>query len=171
MAEERPRRAVAPDPEKEAQRKRLIEEAKARWAAKKAEGGGPAVAAPPPAAEAKAAAQAPSVPAPVAAANPGGSPLAPPANPNLVVVGTINQAVEIHADPSEEANLRKLLGGLGAYPNPLRGGAWQVDYRYWQEAQRRLSQAGYKVDARDYLGRPLEEWDPVTRGWARGEPA
>jgi hypothetical protein len=86
-----------------------------------------------------------------------------------VAVGTVNQAVEIQADPGEEANLRKLLGGLGAYPNPLRGGAWQVDYRYWQEAKRRLQAAGYKVESRDYLGRSLDEWDPVTRGWARAE--
>lgn len=169
MAEERPRRAVAHDPQKEAERKRLIEEAKARWAARKAEGGAavaPAAARPQ---EARPAAQAPSVPVPVASHNPGGSPISPPANPNLVVVGTINQAVEIQADPAEEANLRKLLGGLGAYPNPLRRGAWQVDYRYWKEAKRRLEAAGYKVEGRDYMGRPLDEWEPLTRGWVRAE--
>jgi hypothetical protein len=44
-----------------------------------------------------------------------------------------------------------------------------VDYRYWQEAKRRLQAAGYKVESRDYLGRSLDEWDPVTRGWARAE--
>ncbi|MCS7236545.1 MAG: hypothetical protein RMM30_11310 [Armatimonadota bacterium] len=171
MAEERPRRTVAQDPQKEAERKRLIEEAKARWAAKKAEGGGAAAA---PAAarpqEARAAAQAPTVPVPVASHNPGGSPITAPANPNLVAVGTVNQAVEIQADPTEEANLRKLLGGLGAYQNPLRRGAWQVDYRYWKEARRRLEAAGYKVEGRDYMGRPLDEWDPLTRGWVRVEP-
>ncbi|GBD28056.1 hypothetical protein HRbin31_00068 [bacterium HR31] len=169
MAEERPRRAVAHDPQKEAERKRLIEEAKARWAARKAEGGAagaPAAARPQ---EARPAAQAPSVPVPVASHNPGGSPISPPANPNLVAVGTINQAVEIQADPAEDANLRKLLGGLGAYPNPLRRGAWQVDYRYWKEAKRRLEAAGYKVEARDYMGRPLDEWEPLTRGWVRAE--
>lgn len=170
MAEERPRRAAAQDPQKEAERKRLIEEAKARWAARKAESGGqvqPGETAK--AAQAKPAAQVPSVPVPVASHNPGASPLAPLSNPNLVAVGTINQAVEIRADPSEETNLRKLLGGLGAYANPLRGGAWQVDYRYWKEAKRRLETAGYKVEGRDYTGRPLEDWDPLTRGWVRTE--
>lgn len=170
MAEERPRRAGAQDPQKEAERKRLIEEAKARWAAKKGEGGGAVQAgAAGRATEAKPAAQVPNVPVPVASHNPGASPLAPLSNPNLVALGTINQAVEIQADPSEEANLRKLLGGLGAYPNPLRRGAWQVDYRYWKEAKRRLEAAGYKVEGRDYMGRPLDEWDPTTRGWVRAE--
>ncbi len=172
MAEERPRRAVAQDPQKEAERKRLIEEAKARWAAKKGEtgaAGGPQPAAQARAQETRAAVQAPTVPVPVASHNPGGSPVTPPVNPHLVAVGTINQAVEIRADPGEEANLRKLLGGLGAYPNPLRGGAWQVDYRYWQEAKRRLLAAGYTVESRDFLGRSPDEWDPVTRGWARAE--
>lgn len=168
MAEERPRRAQ--DPQKEAERKRLIEEAKARWAAKKGEGGGQVQAGEAAkAVQAKPAAPAPSVSVPVASHNPGASPLAPLSNPNLVVLGTINQAVEVQADPQEEANLRKLLGGLGAYPNPLRRGAWQVDYRYWKEAQRRLESAGYKVEGRDYMGRPLEEWDPLTRGWVRAE--
>lgn len=169
MAEERPRRQVAHDPQKEAERKRLIEEAKARWAAKKAEGGAAAPAAAARPQEARPAAQVAHVPVPVASHNPGGSPISPPANPNLVAVGTVNQAVEIQADPSEEANLRKLLGGLGAYQNPLRRGAWQVDYRYWKEARRRLEAAGYKVEGRDFMGRPLDEWDPVTRGWARTE--
>lgn len=169
MAEERPRRSVAQDPQKEAERKRLIEEAKARWAAKKAEGGGAAAAASARPEEARPAAQAPSVPVPVASHNPGGSPITQPVNPNLVAVGTVNQAVEVQADPSEDANLRKLLGGLGAYQNPLRRGAWQVDYRYWKEARRRLEAAGYKVEGRDYMGRPLDEWDPVTRGWVRAE--
>jgi hypothetical protein len=170
--EQRPRRAAAHDPQKEAERKRLIEEAKARWAAKKGQAAPAAGPQPTPQAraqEAKAAAQAPTVPVPVASHNPGGSPVTPPSNPHLVAVGTVNQAVEIQADPGEEANLRKLLGGLGAYPNPLRGGAWQVDYRYWQEAKRRLQAAGYKVESRDYLGRSLDEWDPVTRGWAPAE--
>jgi len=167
--QERPRRPAV-DPQKEAERKRLIEEAKARWAAKKAEGiAGEAAALAAGARQTQAAPQAPSVPVPVASHNPGASPLSPLANPHLVAVGTVNQGVEIQADPSEEANLRKLLGGLGAYPNPLRRGHWQVDYRYWREAQRRLQAAGYKVEGRDYMGRPLEEWDPLTRGWVRVE--
>ncbi len=171
MAEEKPRRQAAEDPQKAAERKRLIEEAKARWAAKRAQAGEAPAVAPTERARPEAAKQAaaPAIQVPVAAHNPGGSPVLAPSHPNVVALGTVNQGVEIQADPSEEANLRKLLGGLGAYPNPLRRGAWQVDYRYWKEARQRLAQAGYKVEARDYMGRPLDEWDPLTRGWVRTE--
>jgi len=171
VAEEKPRRQAAEDPEKAAERKRLIEEAKARWAAKRDQAAGAPAAAPAERARTEAARQeaSPAIQVPVAAHNPGGSPVAPPAHPNVAALGTVNQGVEIQADPAEEANLRKLLGGLGAYPNPLRRGAWQVDYRYWKEAQQRLAQAGYKVESRDYMGRPLDDWDPLTRGWVRTE--
>ncbi len=171
MAEEGPRQRAAHDPQKAAERKRLIEEAKARWAAKRAQAEGQPVSAETGGARQVVVQQAaaPAIQVPVAAHNPGGSPPTPPAHPKVVALGTINQGVEIQADPAEEANLRKLLGGLGAYQNPLRRGTWQVDYRYWKEAQQRLERAGYQVESRDYMGRSLDEWDPLTRGWVRTE--
>jgi hypothetical protein len=104
---------------------------------------------------------------PVSSLNPGGRPGAPPQSPKIEAYGTINQSVEIRADPGEADNIKKLLGGLGAYQNPLRAGVWQVDYRYYAEARRRLEAAGYTVTERDYLDRPLSSWNPAGRGWTR----
>ena len=67
--------------------------------------------------------------------------------------------------PEDQENLRKLLGGISGYQNPLRRGAFQVDYRYYAEARRRLEQAGYEVEETDYMGRPVKDWTPFTRGW------
>lgn len=106
---------------------------------------------------------------PVSSLNPGGRPGTPPQKTAVEVYGTINQGVEIKADASENENLKKLLGGLGAYQNPLRGDAWQVDYRYYSEARRRLEAAGYTVTEQDYLGRPVTSWTPASRGWTRVE--
>ena len=106
------------------------------------------------------------VPGRATAANPGGAPPAVPQHPKVEALGTITQSVELRADPTEAQNLERLLGGLGLYRNPLRG-AWQLDYRYYAEARRRLQAAGYQVEGRDYLGRPLEQWAPHTRGWTR----
>lgn len=100
------------------------------------------------------------------AENPGGQPAAPPQNPKVQAFGTITQSVELRCERSEDQNFVRLLGGLGAYRNPLRG-VWQLDYRYYAEALKRLQAAGYQVDGRDYLGRPLEKWQPETRGWTR----
>lgn len=100
------------------------------------------------------------------AENPGGQPPAPPQNPKVQAFGTITQSVELRCEASEDQNIRKLLGGLGAYRNPLRG-VWQLDYRYYAEALKRLQAAGYHVEGRDYLGRPLDAWRPETRGWTR----
>ncbi|MDR7483932.1 MAG: hypothetical protein QN187_01235 [Armatimonadota bacterium] len=107
---------------------------------------------------------------PVSSINPGGRPGAPPQNPALEAYGTLNQSVEIRGDPAEHENLKKLLGGLGAYQNPLRRGAWQIDYRYYAEARRRLQAAGYTITEQDHLDRPLAAWSPVARGWTRVEP-
>ncbi|MDR7522226.1 MAG: hypothetical protein QN168_07180 [Armatimonadota bacterium] len=107
---------------------------------------------------------------PVSSINPGGRPATPPQRPVLEAYGTLNQSVEIRGDPAEHENLKKLLGGLGAYQNPLRRGAWQIDYRYYAEARRRLQAAGYTVTEQDHLGRPLAAWSPVARGWTRVEP-
>ncbi|MGH2348666.1 MAG: hypothetical protein ACRDFT_04270, partial [bacterium] len=79
----------------------------------------------------------------------------------------VTQGVEFRGDRTEDENLKKLLGGIGAYPNPLRAGSWQVDYRYYAEARRRLEQAGYEIEESDFLGRPLREWSPQTRGWTK----
>lgn len=100
------------------------------------------------------------------AENPGGQPPVPPQNPKVVAFGTITQSVELRCEKSEDPNFTKLLGGLGAYRNPLRG-VWQLDYRYYAEALKRLRAAGYQVEGRDYLGRPLETWQPEARGWTR----
>jgi hypothetical protein len=96
--------------------------------------------------------------------NPGGQPVGALQNPTVQAFGTITQSVELRCDPSEDQNVRKLLGGLGAYKNPLRG-VWQIDYRYYAEALKRLQAAGYQVEGKDYLGRPLEKWTPDARGW------
>jgi hypothetical protein len=146
--------------------------AEALRAAKAAAGAtraGPAAA---PVAGAPAARPAPPGPAatvevPVSSLNPGGRPGVPPQSTNIDAYGTINQSVEIRADPGEAENLKKLLGGLGAYQNPLRAGVWQVDYRYYAEARRRLEAAGYTLTEKDYLGRPLSSWNPAGRGWTR----
>ena len=96
--------------------------------------------------------------------NPGGQPVGALQNPKIQALGTITQSVELRCESSEDQNIRKLLGGLGAYRNPLRG-VWQLDYRYYTEALKRLQAAGYQVEGKDYLGRPLEKWTPDGRGW------
>jgi hypothetical protein len=110
------------------------------------------------------------VPALATSENPGGQPVVAPQNPKIQALGTINQSVELRCDATEDQNMRRLLGGLGAYRNPLRN-AWQVDYRYYAEALKRLTAAGYQIDGKDYLGRPLEQWAPARRGWTRIAPS
>lgn len=104
---------------------------------------------------------------PVSAANPAGRPVdrAAAAGKKIRAYGTVNQGVDIHADPSELENLKKLLTGISGYQNPLRRGMIQVDYRYYAEARRRLEQAGYEVEETDFMGRPLRDWSPESRGW------
>jgi hypothetical protein len=101
--------------------------------------------------------------------NPGGQPVVAPQNAKIQALGTINQSVELRCESTEDQNVRRLLGGIGAYRNPLRN-AWQVDYRYYAEALKRLTAAGYQVEGKDYLGRPLEQWAPARRGWTRIAP-
>ena len=108
---------------------------------------------------------------PVNAANVGGRPLDAGKTKQVLAYGTVNQAVEIVADPGDLENLKKLLVGISGYQNPLRGGAFQVDYRYYAEARRRLERAGYAIEETDYMGRPLADWSPQTRGWTRVEGA
>ncbi len=104
---------------------------------------------------------------PVSSVNPGGRPGVAPQAITLEAHGTINSSVEIRGETGENENLKKLLGGLGAYQNPLRGNAWQVDYRYYAEARRRLQAAGYTVTEKDFLDRPIATWSPTSRGWTR----
>jgi hypothetical protein len=120
-----------------------------------------------PQATAKAAGAGGGLDVPVSAVNPGGRPGAAPQAAAVEVYGTINNSVEVRGQPSEDENMKKLLGGLGAYQNPLRTNAWQLDYRYYAEARRRLEAAGYKVTEKDFLGRPLKNWSPTSRGWTR----
>jgi 3-oxoacyl-ACP reductase-like protein len=112
---------------------------------------------------------APATPALATSDNPGGQPVVAPQNAKIQALGTINQSVELRADATEDQNIRRLLGGIGAYRNPLRN-AWQVDYRYYAEAVKRLTAAGYQIEGKDYLGRPLEQWAPARRGWTRIAP-
>jgi hypothetical protein len=162
--------------EKIAAAKAKAEAMKAQRAAQAAAPGAPAAPAAPgaPAAPAPAKPAAPARPAPAAPAlatsdNPGGQPIVAPQNAKIQATGTINQSVELRCEATEDQNVRRLLGGIGAYRNPLRS-SWQVDYRYYAEAVKRLTAAGYQVEGKDYLGRPLEQWAPARRGWTRIAP-
>jgi hypothetical protein len=107
---------------------------------------------------------------PISAANVAGRPMDRMAEGRKVqAFGTINQAVDIIAAPEDSENMKKLLVGISGYQNPLRRGAFQVDYRYYAEARRRLEAAGYQVEESDSLDRPLRSWTPQTRGWTRVE--
>jgi len=128
------------------------------------------------AAQAAAGAPAPTAPAagkhldvPVSAANAAGRPVERVQGRKVRAYGTVNQAVDIVAPPEDADNLKKLLAGISGYQNPLRPGAFQVDYRYYQEARRRLEAAGYAVEESDFMGRPLGAWTPHSRGWTRVE--
>lgn len=149
----------------EMSREETIAAARARAEALKAQrAAGGAAPAPAPAAPASPAAAAPAQRSWATSENPGGQPPVPPQNPTIQAFGTITQSVELRCESTEDQNIRRLLGGLGAYRNPLRG-AWQLDYRYYAEALKRLREAGYQVEGKDYLGRPLEKWTPAARGW------
>ena len=108
---------------------------------------------------------------PVSAVNAAGRPAVKPQNPKVRAFGSIHQGIEITAEKSEEENIKKLLGGLGVYANPLRGGLWQLDYRYYAEAKKRLLQAGYEIEEGEYGRIPLKAWTPHTGGWSRTEPS
>lgn len=171
MSDERP---GAAKPESEMSREEKIAAAKAKAEAIKAQRAaapGQPAPAPPSGANPQAVrpAAATGVPGRATSANPGGAPPVAPQNPKVNAFGTLTQSVELHCDATEAQNLERLLGGLGLYRNPVRG-TWQLDYRYFAEARKRLQAAGYQVEGRDYLGRPLEQWTPHTRGWTRLAP-
>ncbi len=107
---------------------------------------------------------------PVSAGNAAGRPAGKPTNPKVRAYATVTQGVELSADKTEDENIRKLLGGLGVYQNPLRASVWQLEYRYYEEAKRRLTQAGYEMEE-DQFGRiPLKSWTPHRGGWSKVEP-
>ena len=155
--------------ERELTREEKIAAAKARVEALKALKAAPA------------AADAPAVPAaappattmdvPVSAANAAGRPAERVQGKKIRAYGTVNQAVDIVAPPEDVENLKKLLSGISGYQNPLRRGAFQMDYRYYAEARRRLQAAGYEVEETDFMDRPLTTWSPQTRGWTKVEGA
>ncbi|HEY6104159.1 MAG TPA: hypothetical protein VI007_13135 [bacterium] len=101
----------------------------------------------------------------VSSLNAAGRPAAAPTNTQLRAYGSVNFAVEIVGEKSEEENLRKLLGGIGAYQNPLRGGAFTIDYRYYAEAKRRLERSGYTITEEQFGPLPPGKWEPIAGGW------
>jgi hypothetical protein len=101
----------------------------------------------------------------VSSLNAAGRPAAAPTNTQLRAYGSVNFAVEIVGEKSEEENLRKLLGGIGAYQNPVRGGAFTIDYRYYAEAKRRLERSGYTIAEEQFGPLPPGGWDPIAGGW------
>ncbi|MBI2972661.1 MAG: hypothetical protein HYY39_02595 [Armatimonadetes bacterium] len=106
---------------------------------------------------------------PVSSLNAAGRPAGKPQNAKVRARGTVTMGVEIRAERTEDENIKKLLGGLGAYLSPLTAGAWQLDYRYYQEAKTRLQQAGYEIEDEVYTGRPLTDWTPHRGGWSKVE--
>ncbi len=106
---------------------------------------------------------------PVSALNAAGRPAGKAQNAKVSARGTVTMGVEIRAERTEEENIKKLLGGLGAYASPLTAGTWQLDYRYYHEAKARLQQAGYEVADELYTGQPLAAWTPHRGGWSRVE--
>lgn len=107
---------------------------------------------------------------PVSAVNAAGRPAGKPTSPKIRALATVTQGVEFTVERTEDENIRKLLGGLGAYQNPLRSGVWQLDYRYYDEAKRRLSGAGYEIEETQDGRVPLSKWTPHLAGWSKVEP-
>ena len=106
---------------------------------------------------------------PVSAVNAAGRPATKPQSAKVKSFATVTQGVELTVDKIEDENIKKLLGGLGAYQNPLRGGVWQLDYRYYEEGKRRLAQAGYELEEDQYGRIPLKQWTPHLGGWSKVE--
>ena len=155
--------------ERELTREEKIAAAKARVEALKALKAAPAAAGAP--AVPAAAPPAKTMDVPVSAANAAGRPAERVQGKKIRAYGTVNQAVDIVAPPEDVENLKKLLSGISGYQNPLRRGAFQMDYRYYAEARRRLQAAGYEVEETDFMDRPLTTWSPQTRGWTKVEGA
>ncbi|MGH2398945.1 MAG: hypothetical protein ACRDF6_03795, partial [bacterium] len=105
----------------------------------------------------------------VSAINAAGRPAAAPQSAKVRAIASVNFGVEIQSASSEAENLRKLLGGIGAYENPVRSGAFQIDYRYYPEAKTRLARAGYQVEEEEFGPLDLGKWTPIRAGWSKVE--
>ena len=103
----------------------------------------------------------------VSSLNAAGRPAGAPQNAKVRAFGSVNFGVELQCASTEEENLRKLLGGIGAYQNPLRGGAFQIDYRYYPEAKVRLERSGYQVEEDEFGPLDLKAWTPLRGGWSK----
>lgn len=101
----------------------------------------------------------------VSSLNAAGRPAAAPQQARLRAYGSVNFSVEIQCEPTERDNLRKILGGIGAYENPLRSAAFQIDYRYYAEAKVRLQRAGYEVEEEAFGPVRPGAWTPLRGGW------
>jgi len=105
----------------------------------------------------------------VSAINAAGRPAAAPQSAKVRAYASVNSGVEIQSAASEAENLRRLLGGIGAYENPVRAGAFQIDYRYYAEAKTRLERAGYQIEEDEFGPLDLSKWNPVRAGWSKTE--
>jgi hypothetical protein len=123
----------------------------------------------PPSGQPAPSAAATSLETPVSSLNAAGRPFTKAQNSKVKAFATVSQGVELTVDKLEDENVKKLLGGLGAYQNPLRRGVWQLDYRYYEEAKRRLTQAGYVLEEDQYGRIPLKQWSPQLGGWSKVE--
>ncbi|HXF82585.1 MAG TPA: hypothetical protein VNN19_07525 [bacterium] len=103
----------------------------------------------------------------VSSANAAGRPAGPAKDATIRAYGGVNVGVELQVAPGEEENVIKLIGGLGGYKNPLRAGAFQVDYRYYAEAKARLERAGYRIEEAAFGSLPPSRWTPLRGGWTR----
>lgn len=103
----------------------------------------------------------------VSSANAAGRPAGAAKESKIRAYGSVNSAVELQVAPSEEENVLKLIGGIGGYKNPVRAGAFQVDYRYYPEAKTRLERAGYQIEEEAFGPVSPTGWTPVRGGWSR----
>lgn len=103
----------------------------------------------------------------VSSVNAAGRPAGAAKEPKIRAFGSVNFGVELQAAPAEDENILKIIGGIGGYKNPVRAGAFQIDYRYYPEAKARLERAGYTVDEDAFGPLGLKRWTPVRGGWSR----
>lgn len=103
----------------------------------------------------------------VSSANAAGRPAGAAKETKIRAFGSVNFGVELQVAPAEEDNVLKLIGGIGGYKNPVRAGAFQIDYRYYPEAKARLERAGYQIDEAAFGPLGLKAWTPVRGGWSR----
>jgi hypothetical protein len=103
----------------------------------------------------------------VSSANAAGRPAGTAKEPKIRAFGSVNSSVELQVAAAEEENVLKLIGGIGGYKNPVRAGAFQVDYRYYPEAKARLERAGYQLEEDAFGPVTPTGWTPVRGGWSR----